>query len=347
MTRLLLRLAAVSFIAVLLGGCFAIVIDPTEGLSVVINATTYDHSATFNFGSVEPGGEAQTITADITNVIETEIIVTSAAVSGTPFAVTTPDLPATIAPGETVSTSISFEPSDSGVSTGTLTVRIDGIDLAFVLNLVGEGNYPPTALEAVVVSGAGTAGANGTYLRSGTFNSLDDGSRPVAVDLPFFEQENGSNVIFGQQVEGLDWYIGPSTVSGDAYYYSISRDTAPNGSFFTLTAGTNPAPSVVAPFDVAFPSEGTTITVAYVYRDEEGDPEGGTTFRWFRSDTGDPQGTYSQIDLSAPTASYTATADDVARYLKVEVTPVAADGTPTGDPVLIGPSPGVGPFPLP
>jgi len=70
---------------------------------------------------------------------------------------------------------------------------------------------------------------------------------------------------------------------------------------------------------------GDTLTGSYSYSDTEGDIEGSSTFRWLR-------GGYP---ISGATASsYTLQANDVARLITFEVTPVAVTGVTNGSAVL-------------
>ena len=63
---------------------------------------------------------------------------------------------------------------------------------------------------------------------------------------------------------------------------------------------------------------GTVLTGDYTYSDLENDPEGGTTFQWYRGDSS--EGPWVSIP-GATGITYTATEDDVGKYLSFEVTP--------------------------
>lgn len=92
---------------------------------------------------------------------------------------------------------------------------------------------------------------------------------------------------------------------------------------------------------------GETLTGSYQYSDPQGDPEGTSTFRWFRS--ADPD--FDAGDLEIPgstTVSHTLLPEDIGFHLFLEVTPEAASGPSPGTPVVSSPSPRVlapGPFP--
>ncbi len=67
-----------------------------------------------------------------------------------------------------------------------------------------------------------------------------------------------------------------------------------------------------------------TLTGNYTYYDVEGDDEGNSAYRWLSSDAAD--GTFDEIP-GAIALDYVVTADDIGKYLKFEVTPVALTGT--------------------
>lgn len=82
------------------------------------------------------------------------------------------------------------------------------------------------------------------------------------------------------------------------------------------------------------------IAPNYEYHDEEGVAEALTLFQWYRSEIkNDPTGAYAALPATGPT--YTLGSDDFDYHFKVLVTPVATDGTITGEPVWFGPSPNV------
>ncbi|WP_270168481.1 S-layer homology domain-containing protein [Paenibacillus sp. SYP-B4298] len=73
---------------------------------------------------------------------------------------------------------------------------------------------------------------------------------------------------------------------------------------------------------------GQTLTGSYSYSDAEGDQEGASTFKWYRSD--DTAGTGRTEIPGATMKTYSLQAADVGKHISFEVTPVAATGTLTG-----------------
>ncbi len=72
---------------------------------------------------------------------------------------------------------------------------------------------------------------------------------------------------------------------------------------------------------------GQVLTGSYDYVETDGTAEGTSTFRWLRADT--INGTYAAIS-GATSATYTLAEADTDKFIKFEVTPVAASGTTTG-----------------
>lgn len=74
---------------------------------------------------------------------------------------------------------------------------------------------------------------------------------------------------------------------------------------------------------------GSTLTGSYNYTDAEGDAEGTSTFRWFRSANASGTGAVA-ITTNGTSLTYVPGSSDVGQYLSFRVTPVAATNTLTG-----------------
>ncbi len=73
---------------------------------------------------------------------------------------------------------------------------------------------------------------------------------------------------------------------------------------------------------------GNTHTGSYTYSDAENDPEGTSTFRWFRAN--DAAGAGAVAIGGATSITYQPGSNDIGKYLSFRVTPVATSGTLTG-----------------
>jgi len=72
---------------------------------------------------------------------------------------------------------------------------------------------------------------------------------------------------------------------------------------------------------------GSTLTGSYTYSDTESDPEGTSTYRWFRAN--DAAGT-GAVATGGTSITYQPGSSDVGKYLTFRVTPVASSGSLTG-----------------
>ena len=249
-------------------------------------------------------------------------------------------LPFTVIAVESISASLIFGPTASGAVTAVLSAVIDGADLPFVLNLSGEGNYPPVAEAIVEVSGAGTAAVNGTYYRT---EEIED-------ECPVYRLTGTDYRIYRANPEVLGWFIDNDFTFGPVHYGNWTETlTAPNGTiedWWVGEDGVADPPSTVGEIvsssgAVDSLPQGDVISPNFVYADAEGNTEGTTLYQWYRSDApDDPTGTYSPISGEID-SSYTVVVADNGYHFKVLVTPVATDGITTGEPVWFGPSPQV------
>ena len=73
---------------------------------------------------------------------------------------------------------------------------------------------------------------------------------------------------------------------------------------------------------------GSTLTGSYIYSDAEGDPEGTSTFRWYRADNA--SGTNEVAITGATARTYTLVPVDAGKYVSFQVTPAASAGTTPG-----------------
>ncbi len=73
---------------------------------------------------------------------------------------------------------------------------------------------------------------------------------------------------------------------------------------------------------------GTTVTAKYTYSDLEGNPEGSSTFSWYRADN--QAGLNEEIITGETQKAYTITSADLNKYISFKVVPVALAGTNPG-----------------
>ncbi len=336
--------------AAALSGCFGL--QEGDVAQFVFGATAYGYEATVSFGFVEPEGSGRTLSGRLENLTVRDIVIESVELTGSDYDLTLPSRPFTIAPGESVAASLTFAPTASGTSTGSIEVGIGGNDTPFAVNLQGVGNYPPVARPAVIVSGAGTEAVNGTYVREGTLTTFTvrvefDPESEVEYASPTYELPGTVYKIWAMDNDGSGWIIdddyefdfGEAAALYGPYFFDpwISEGLIPPSGSWTLYNIEGPEASVTSEIDSpsgGLAYAGETVTATYLFVDAEDDEEGETTFQWYSSATLD--GEYTAI-TGATSDSYEVTSADVDTYLKVEVTPVAASGVREGAPVMLGP----------
>ncbi|MFK7692227.1 X2-like carbohydrate binding domain-containing protein [Paenibacillus sp. HJGM_3] len=90
----------------------------------------------------------------------------------------------------------------------------------------------------------------------------------------------------------------------------------------------NQAPAAVTLNVYGTPAPGNTLTGGYVFSDAESDPEGTSTYQWYRG--AQSNGSDKTTITNAVYADYTVASTDVGKFLFFGVTPVAQEGTTTG-----------------
>jgi hypothetical protein len=73
---------------------------------------------------------------------------------------------------------------------------------------------------------------------------------------------------------------------------------------------------------------GSTLTGSYTYSDAEGDPEGTSTYRWYRADN--VSGTNEVAITGATARTYILVPADAGKYVSFQVTPAASAGATPG-----------------
>lgn len=141
-----------------------------------------------------------------------------------------------------------------------------------------------------------------------------------------------------KQAGGADLYIN-NAASPNA---TIATGTFTNKSFYLQNIGATQSydnvsirgvvPEPIAPVASnveigGFAVVGNVLTGSYDYADGNGDSEGSSVLRWLISDT--VNGVYSPIE-GAVNSTYTPVANDLNKYIKFEVTPIATVAPTTG-----------------
>ncbi len=122
----------------------------------------------------------------------------------------------------------------------------------------------------------------------------------------------------------------PIGISAGAFYMNATTEQFEvyNGSAWQ-TLNTPPQVSNVTISGTL--SAGETLSASYTYTDAENDPEGATSFQWYRATSN--AGAGATAISGATTQSYIITNNDEGYYMGVKVTPVASSGITPGDAV--------------
>jgi hypothetical protein len=252
----------------------------------------------------------------------------------------------------TLQRTVSFTVNDGNVSSATLTRNLT----------VAPGNDAPvlsgieTTLLAYVENGAATAITTTT-----TVTDADDTNIESAVVSITANYQNGQDILAFTSANGITgaWTAatGVMSLNGSATLASYQaairsityHNTSDNPSTQTRTVSfmvndgnvystvVTRQITVTAVNDVPVAASvtfsgsmivGSILTGSYIYSDAEGDPEGISTFRWFRAD--DITGTGEAAIPSATAQTYTLVDADLDKFISFEVTPVASSGNTPG-----------------
>ena len=310
--------------------------DVTNLAKLVVDSTDRISGSEWEFGFVDPDAPAS-VDVSLVNISDIAIDLTSVSAPSNGVTLNLPDVPTALPAGDSVAGTLTFAPGISGPVNALVMVEIDVAASPFVLGVGGEGNYAPTIIPIVEVTSADVGAVVGVYERT------EEISGWTAV------YRFGDYVIYGWPNDGIQWGIDDDLDNTDTYFTRHTHDcySGPSvPSWSTGSLGTGTAASVG---EIACPTyqnlyDGDTASPNYIFSDAEGDAAGTTLYQWY-------EGVAFWDDFTeisgASSANFVASTAFHDMYLKVLVTPVAADGTPTGSPVWFGPSPQVYAPPLP
>ena len=135
-----------------------------------------------SFGTV-PVGSSQTQTATLTNTGGSSLTISQGTVTGTGFSLTGLTLPATLAPGQSVSAAVVFAPTTSGSASGYLSIASNASDPTLGVNLSGSGStvsvqlsVSPSAMSFGSVTVGTTQTQTGTLTASGSSVTISSAS---------------------------------------------------------------------------------------------------------------------------------------------------------------------------
>lgn len=110
--------------------------------------------------------------------------------------------------------------------------------------------------------------------------------------------------------------------SSSSWTFNLTDDVAYTAKFIPIPAAKDVRIDGIA-------KVGQQLTAYYTYEDADGDLEGASTFKWYRSD--DDKGTGKSEIQGATDTTYTLTEDDEGKYISFEVLPKAQTGELEGE----------------
>lgn len=199
--------------------------------------------------------------------------------------------------------------------------------------------------------------SNGTLVATNTSTSelppgLTNGTNAISLSWPAANGgSHGDNNAYKGGASGVKTVLLSSicTVSNWEHDETLTYKLTSNSNGTTQNSGNpymstftviNSAPAVTSVAHTGVPEFDSTLYGNYVFTDINGDPDSGSTFRWFRSDSA--SGINKVVIPGATGKTYRLVAADITKYISFEVTP--SDGTSQGTPAespLRGPVTGV------
>lgn len=191
-----------------------------------------------------------------------------------------------------------------------------------------SGPFAPTGL-------AGTAGDGQVVLSWTSGGDNGDAITDYVIEYKLSTAGSWSTFADGTSTGTTATVTGLS--NGFLYNFRVKATNGNGTSDPSSTANTTPV-SVTATAPVASSVSisgsaalGELLTGTYTFSDVNANTEATSTYRWLRADTSN--GSYAAIS-GATSINYTLTSDDLNKYIKFEVTPVANTAPTTGTPVL-------------
>ncbi|MEM7182659.1 MAG: LamG domain-containing protein [Spirochaetota bacterium] len=227
---------------------------------------------------------------------------------GTELGEMTLELPSTYAAGDPV-------PQPTPTS-GDFSVTVTGF---------GSGDAPVTEIPLAStkdLTAFSFSGISTTGIITGTSITVGVPSGTPVTGLTAIFTTTGKKVIVGstEQTSG--------TTSNDFTNPVTYKVLAEDGTSqtYTVTVIQNNAPSVTtASVSASSTASGSIVSASYTYSDPDSNPEGLTTFQWYRCTDNTTTGSCTAV-AGATASSYTLTVSDSSNYMRVGVTPVDSYG---------------------
>ncbi len=226
----------------------------------------------------------------------------------------------------------------TGVLNGQQTfgswIRVDASTIPTANNLTVSGTAAQGSVLTANYNFVGGTGVENTNPTAGTSFEWQTATTNTGVGIataPLYDNLSFSNT-FTPQVDLLGRFVRVGVRARDnaglqATNFVFSPWVGP------ITVATEQAPSASNLSISPAPALNLTVTGSYTYNDVNNDPEGATTFQWYRAD--DVNGLNQAAISGANATTYTVVSADINKFIGFGVTPVAQTGTTNGTQVIL------------
>lgn len=222
------------------------------------------------------------------------------------------------------------DPEKTETNAGKRYWGVEPFTKVYTINLKGNGITTPRVMNASL---SGTVNAGDVLSVSYTFYQLYN--EKDESEITWFYSADGENN--WQEIAGAEGtkYTIPEDKAGGFFKARIIAKTAAEtgNALETNLVGPPVAPYAKNAAISGEPFVGETLTGTYDWYDFNGDEQGEDLYRWLRANS--ENGEYKAIE-NATAKTYTLTSDDVGKFIKFEVIPVAKTEPTTGEAVRSG-----------
>ncbi|HEY6292573.1 MAG TPA: choice-of-anchor D domain-containing protein [Terriglobia bacterium] len=275
------------------------------GTSKIAELTPENLQGSINFGNVAVGGVG-TQTVTLTNYGKHNWTITQVSVTGAPFSVAGISPPVTIQPGQSLSFTVDFSPTSTGIFTGSMTLTMSS-----------------SSQHTISLTGTGVTGASFYLTLTPTSLSFGPTAIGATASLSFLATNTGTGsvTISSDRVAGAGF-----TLSGPSLPLTLNPNQSRSfaADFSPSTYGTFTGTASLSSNATGSPSSESLSGTAHVVSLSWDGSTGATSYNVYREQSG---GLYAIIGSSvAPTTTYQDWTVTPAQTYSYYVTAVSSSG---------------------